>query len=784
MAFEPIPLLGPPGKLEVIVREENGNPIARARVAVFGPPGARTVPIASTDAGGRVDFDGLSSGYAYDVHAHIASTNEWGEDLHGRRIEVHPGKTTEITIERPALRIVGDVREGVASEPIAAAKVEAFAAAREFTVDPDWEAPAPPLASTLSDERGIFHLDTGSSSAVRVRAHTSDGRVGYGLVGRSALGASVHLVVREPKRCTGIVVDAEGRPRPHIVVSLPAANVGSESSRSTTTDSEGRFSLRVFAGGRSARCMVEGDGFPRFLTRIPLDREARVIVPGSSVLEVRVVESGTGRPVAEARLRASIGSRTSEVTTDTDGRAHLATTDGLISLRVLIPGLPETFLEGNREGWASTEPAGALDRPLAEGETRSVTVRVRRGATVVGRVLNAEGVAVGNVSVAIVTGRTGLSPSGRSSTDGRFEIQGVLASPRGWAQGIVVRGDAGVEGVFKESVPMGDSSPSPRTIDLGDFTLRRGAVVRAKVTDSGGQPIPSAGSSGHLAGFANEDGWLSMPVHPQILAPNDTLTFDVSAPDFLTREVRCSGVLGAGEVRDLPPIRLERGPRVAVRVLDASGSPLAGCTVRWTWNGDTTPVRTDAEGRATLSGAPSMDEDIEVSLPDGTRFTRYEELPRTMGVKIDMELKLPLTRTLEVRVVDSAGVPAPAASVWIPHSRHPMTFLFAGERSASADATGLVRLANVIASSLRLRAQAPGFVTQELDIDGSTTSATFTLEAIGLASARRLEEVRALLEKLDREIEAQDSKDESDEARARFRRRRDLQAESERLQGQ
>jgi hypothetical protein len=795
--FDPAPVLGAPGTLEVVVRQEGGSAIAGARVVVFGPPGAPLIPARSTDAEGRVVFPGLPSGPGYDVHVDFPRPDSQGEDLGRCRATVRAGEATHLVMERPSLRVEGEVLDEATREPVAEAEVEAFDLGDVHSIRQRdaWEAwtgmtygtveSAPPVLTTLTESDGRFLLDAGTLERVQLRARAEDGRTGSCLVTRDSSRWSGRILVsmQAVRRCEGIVADAAGRPQPGLRLWAPAAIARSGDAPSTTTDSEGRFSLPVLTAGTTARLVVEGEGVPRFSVRVLADRNARIVVPGSAALDVLVIEDGSDRPLAGAHVVAHVGSTTTEATTDAKGRARVGTEVGpIFLLRVFATGSGEITLTPDGHSPATTEPANALQSPLGAGETRSVTVRARRSALVVGRVLHPEGGPAEHVSVALTTGWGGREPTASSGPDGRFTVRGCIAPPHWWTRPVRAHGDGGAEGTFEVSVPTDAAALASGAIDVGDVTLRRGAVVRTQVLDPEGNPIPGAVVSGHVGAMADADGWLALAIRADT-SPSRTLEFDVAAPGFRTRTMRCSAALASGEVRDLPPIRLERGRPVAVRILDASGRPVAGCEVRWAWYGDAPPVRTDAEGHAILSGAASDEEAVHVALPDGTRFSRFGTLTEARGDRIDLELRLPRTRSLVVHVVDTSGAPVALASVTASRTASSPGTLSADEQWASADAKGLARLTSLVATSVRLRVLGAGFVTQELTVDGTATSAGVTLEAMGAASARRWTEAREALERLESEIRAQDPSDDSDEALARLRRQQELHAECNRLRG-
>lgn len=794
MPFEAPVALGAPGTLEVVVRDEAGPPIPGARVVVFGPPGAPVVPPAVTDAEGLVGFAALPAGPGYSVHADASSPLAHGGTLAPRRVAVAAGTTTRLVLDRPSFRVEVEVRDAETGDVVAGAHVEAFdaadalaargrdARARWAAVEFGAAATAPRVALGVTAPDGRFLLDLGPREAVELRARTSDGRTGARLVQRGSSSRPTRVDVRAARRCQGTVVDAAGRPQPGLRVSAPAGITRAHDGPSTTTDGAGHFALPVVGAGPSVRLVVEGEAVPRFSTRAPVELDARIVVPGAARLDVRVVEDDGGAPVADAHLLATVGSTTTEGTTGADGRRPLATTPGPISaLRVFASGVPELIVDAGSPGAATVEPSDALVRPLGAGETRSVTVRVRRGAVVVGRVLHPDGRPAADVDVRLTTGWSGPTPTARSGPDGRFAVPGCLPPPPTWTLGVRVRLTGGVAGSAEAVVP--PAATAHDTIDLGDVQLRRGTIVRARVLDPDDRPIPTASARGNLAALADADGWLTMDVPAGMAATTPTLAFDVAAPGFRTREVRCAADLRPGEVRDLPPIRLVRGARAAVRVLDAEGRPVAGCEVRWAWNGDRTPVRTDAEGRATLSGAPNDEERVHVTLPDGAVFHRHGALPPATGDAVALELRLPPTRTLVVRVSDALDAPIPLASVSTSRTTAPPGGLAAEEPWASTDGRGLARLASVVAAPVRLRVRAPGFVAAEVAVEAAATSVAVPLEAIGDAARRRLAEALAALERVERELRAQAPDDDGEEARARFRLQRKLQDECDRLRG-
>lgn len=237
-------------------------------------------------------------------------------------------------------------------------------------------------------------------------------------------------------------------------------------------------------------------------------------------------------------------------------------------------------------GGMAASDAGALPAflgPVAPG-TRNLTIVVRRGAAIIGRILDDELQPVAGAAV-YAEERSAESgywmPGGISDAEGRFEVRGVGVGacvvrvkrepwPMKWVAGVRAGGDAA-------NFVLGPARGiSGRIRDVGDKEVRVGAVVPAAIGIAGAlYPLLADASTVNASGeFAIEG-----------LAPGDYRLYYVERMDGAggtegarsrdgTESAGWRAVLGAERVpagtRDLE-LRLERGVSVKGRAIAAGG---------------------------------------------------------------------------------------------------------------------------------------------------------------------------------------------------------------------
>ncbi|HEX6885213.1 MAG TPA: carboxypeptidase regulatory-like domain-containing protein [Planctomycetota bacterium] len=233
----------------------------------------------------------------------------------------------------------------------------------------------------------------------------------------------------------------------------------------TTTDAEGRYALRIAAGGER-RLRARASGHAQATITIdatqPGELEAPDFVLGPELrLRGRVVDEA-GAPVAGAEVEAEHPFFGESTTSDAQGTFELGTLD---------PATSYLSLAARRAGYVTTYRR--VDRSERD---QPVELRLERGVRVVGRVLDPVGAPVAGTWIGI----GGDHGQGYSDGEGRFTLGPVPAGPRVawlWRTGFAQQ-RVDVE------IPAGVSEHTLELrLELGHFV---GGIVR----DEFGAPLP------------------------------------------------------------------------------------------------------------------------------------------------------------------------------------------------------------------------------------------------------------------------------------------------------
>jgi hypothetical protein len=291
-----------------------------------------------------------------------------------------------------------------------------------------WDALAPErhLGQAVTGKDGSFAIPVPLSEAVR-RDHPFGPvllvATGEGLAEtRRLVSAGTGPVLIEPEpaiEISGIVVDADGDPAPGAAVraTYEGDYRGSESVRvweMTSTGADGRFTLRrlrrallsIEVVGGSARTFEPRDGEDVTLRLDALEDEEGPEAEWP-VLRGRVVDADD-RPLSGCH----VASRGRGTWTDEGGRFELEVFD-----RTVLP------LRAERTGYL---PAEVRIDATVRG---SVTLRLRKGARIAGRVLRPSGPALGMRVSALGPGGRELA-FGYSDREGRYLVRGVPEAAR------------------------------------------------------------------------------------------------------------------------------------------------------------------------------------------------------------------------------------------------------------------------------------------------------------------------------------------------------------------
>lgn len=272
---------------------------------------------------------------------------------------------------------------------------------------------------------------------------------------------------------SGRVVGKKGGPVPEQYVNAQAVDSRAGSSESARSSSDGSFRLEGLKPGVAYNLYMYGTGAstPKAVVTPPAEH-VEIVVNGTGRLAGRVVDPD-GRPVTAYQVvaqsdRSSGGSGwfqsvRQDVSSETGEFAFENAPAAPLEVRVVAKGY-----QAGRVGGVVVEDGGARE---------GVEVRLSRGATLKGRVVEARGgapVAGADVSAESAPART------TSDADGAFEFEGVAP------------------GKARVTASSPDFASASETVDVGEtggsveLKMSPGASVSAVVVTPGGEPVSGA----------------------------------------------------------------------------------------------------------------------------------------------------------------------------------------------------------------------------------------------------------------------------------------------------
>ena len=485
--------------------------------------------------------------------------------------------------------------------------------------------------ATQSARDGTFRLRLVPGSSVRVRAKAT----GF---------STVELIDRQPGERVRVVLhvgvallvtahDPKQVPLSGVALELSASTAegGASIRRTGTTGANGQYRFEDLPAG--ARVRVEGvqgvlGGWGSNWDRVTLPTTGVMpykleISPGR-VIRGRVVDAETGQPVRGARVGMGW---TFHKETLTDEAGHYAlggwTGNGYHEIHVTAKGY------------------GRGARRVADLDT--IDIELHAGFAAIGRVLNADG-PLTNAQLAVVgsvrRNRMQIisTVSGTTDAQGRFRLDDLR---RDMVHQLVVMPRA--HGRMLVRIPKPASGA--KTHDLGDLRVGPGILLRGRVLDADGKPMPRANLTLNGPNVASTDEWSGLDYGREEtrvtddlgrfayadLAPGHyLLTCGEHGGDSATAEVR----LEAGVTPPLATVRFE--PRHALRatVVDEQDKPISGVTVYATAHGtDDRYAHTDASGVATMQFPVSVQRvriDVHVS---SEHYLSYDSADVTLDGK-------------------------------------------------------------------------------------------------------------------------------------------------------
>jgi len=625
--------------LEVTTVDERGRPVPKVRVHTFAARRSGLVTQerdGTTDAAGRVVFDGLIAGTVF-----LSAQHPELSPAEAQRAEIPSSGSIALQLTMLAGRTIrGRVTDAATGAPIAGARVDATGwISRSVTTDAEGRYVLP----GWTGKEGWF-ISAAAPGRVSVEK-TVPGAGDVDLALRAGDGVTARVVRADGTPVEGAYVTASGGARywSSTVVERYVQDVVS-----ARTGADGRFALAGLQHEVPHVLVVAAEGLGRVLVDVvpPAAAGGEVDLGDVVLREGRAIDGvavdGDGAPIAGALVSLSDGSDDAEHTARilranvtvldprrTDDLGRFRFTDlaaGPYRLILVIPDAPST----------PVDPSITLVLPpdrdvtgvkLQAGFDRTATIAVvdERGIALAGFVVRTSGYLAesGPSYLMSLTGRTG--------DDGRLTLRGLSARPTWfhvdphWTQkgffgatvGPVVpagqevrvtvkRAAAGADEVAAEE-PTGEPSPAGRTLTVVVLDSAGGAMAGVRVGPVRGPGKPAttdAAGRAEITGLPAEDvtiavsssdAWaparaLDVPPAPvRVMPAGQVVTMDCRAGVALRGRIIGSSYAPLGDL--LLAISSSEDDRYGVRV-DSSGRFTAGVladvphVLRATRNGD------------------------------------------------------------------------------------------------------------------------------------------------------------------------------------------------------
>ncbi|HEX7155287.1 MAG TPA: carboxypeptidase-like regulatory domain-containing protein [Thermoanaerobaculia bacterium] len=496
-----------------------------------------------------------------------------------------PGRITGLTLEEgKSVTVEVALERGVkiAGRVTAAGRAVAGVSVSSLPAGPMMRGPREQNRSTVTDDNGDYVLDGVATGAFRLEFHKS-GYVTLVKAIETTAGKDQRLdaELERGRELNGRVIDTTGQPVSGAMVYVDSRSMSSRGNVATT-DAEGTFRLEGLAEGTYA-VKAEKSGYLQGKVE---DVEA---APGRSVtitLNRGGSISGRVTGLTEQELGSAmvmmIGGRAggrSEARVDANGSFTLTgVPDGEVTVMAR--------LMGGRRGQGPRQTVTVVN-----GAAPAVELNFAEGIVVRGRVLRA-GRPFTNAMVYFRGTAEGqpvpMNEPGMTAGDGTYEVR--VTAPGEY------RVQLGVNMTTYDGGTVHVTGPMTHDIEL------RGSTVRGRVVDADtGAPLNSV--SLQLRRPSAADQWTTSDASGAFvfeLVSDDAYQLTASRDRYATA-MESVDVRG-GEVRDLE-IRLRRGLRTALRVVDGQGRPV-DASVR---------VSNDAD-QSMWMGIPSRGEDGALSL--------------------------------------------------------------------------------------------------------------------------------------------------------------------------
>jgi uncharacterized GH25 family protein len=390
---------------------------------------------------------------------------------------------------------------------------------------------------------------------------------GFGQVGSGGATLTIHVKLHKGVAVSGRVVDEAGKPiaKAHVTGGeswwMPA------SGGDATTDDKGEFTFAALAAGSHILRAEDGEHAPARSTPVTVaDRPVSGITitmkEGGSIAG-RVVDT-QGHAVAYATLRVAPKAEDQTLA----ARQAVTEKDGTFEVR----GLSRAKLQVRASSDDASSKVVDVDAATT-AHTKDLKLVLDETGTIAGIVVDGDGKPVPEIQVTAVAdyfaaerpslaGVTSATTDGggaftlRGLPDGSYRLRSVRsgASMRGWeAPGVAAKvGDKNVKLTM----------PAPAVL-VGKIQLENGQPPKLANIQLGFHPATPAGPDGSFRVEDLEPGKYDVRVH---------------GPEF-AQLTKSDVELTPGKTTDLGTITVLRGRMLTGRVVDASGSPVAGARV-------------------------------------------------------------------------------------------------------------------------------------------------------------------------------------------------------------
>ncbi len=551
--------------------------------------------------------------------------------------------------------------------PIAGARVRAYDMGdRTMTTDAKGEA-------TLKPVRPGY-------VAVQAIAEGYAPNTGYATVGSAGAKASLTLTLHAGYQVSGRVVDEAGKP----IVKAKVMTAGGEwaadwspddageadkrSEHDVVTNDKGEFTFKALASGAQTLTAVDGEHAPG-RTTITVDGRAlsgvEIVMKVGGVLSGRVVDKDN-KPAPYVSVRVA---GTGQQMWSLGRRQAISDKDGKFELR----GLVRTKLQVRAEGEKAASNVVEVDLTTT-GEKKDLELVLDVVGVIAGIVVDGTGAPVPEVSVnafpdimgGASTDALALADMSSAITDGagKFTIAGL---PEGQYKLWPTRGSAGGGQAW------GERGTSAKTGDTNvKLTLpAMGQLVGKLMIEGGNAPKLARIHVGYQAPVPIENGSFTVK---ELTPGKYHVVF--RGPEFA--ELQQSNVeILPGKTTDLGTVKVTKGRRLAGKVIDSKGAPVANAKIKlaemlfstgtandqtenWEEIAGVRATVTDQTGEFTLIGVPMKDTNVIAEGVDG----------RSLAVPVPGGTEDPPPVTLQLRgfgsikgMVTLKGKPQPGITV-------------------------------------------------------------------------------------------------------------------------